>query len=375
MTDNRTLNLGRLRRRGWFLGITALTGFVGILPALANPAGASEGGVPVTVGTGTSVQAAGASTNSTSAPATSTTTSRGSVQTAQTSSTLSVCKEFQFLDRINALRASRGLPALTMTTAATDVARVHARNMAAAGSIWHSDLRAIAAPAFGTYNWYKVGENVGRGGDVTSIFNALVASSSHLRNMVDPQFQVIGIGVAEVPGGLYTSHFFGHIKSSVAVRPRPNCNVVSGPLVNSAMSNGAASWQFRPGATAGGMNRQVYAHPWGNRFLEMNCIGYKGCSTFQDLVGYVPRGQRYRFEAYLRCNASVSCPVTLSMWGLGVNPQEARFRPITLPANSGWVKYSVEGSFEAEHDRLRVEMYLDSVARNSDIYMPQLTRV
>jgi uncharacterized protein YkwD len=103
--------------------------------------------------------------------------------------------ESAFLAKLNDLRASKGLPGLSVSPALVDVARGWSAQMAAAGNISHNPSLAAQAPS----NWAKLGENVGMGGDVQGLHDAFVASEHHYVNMVDPQFSQVGIGV--VRGG------------------------------------------------------------------------------------------------------------------------------------------------------------------------------
>lgn len=110
--------------------------------------------------------------------------------------------EQAFVASINRLRADRGLPALRVHPELTGIARRWAGEMADAGAISHN-------PGFSgevTADWRKLGENVGRGPDVEDLMRAFVASPTHLANLVDGEFTLIGVGVVERHGELWTSH-------------------------------------------------------------------------------------------------------------------------------------------------------------------------
>ena len=110
-----------------------------------------------------------------------------------------------FLRYVNEFRASRGLRQLTLDAELTDIGRRWATGMAAAGAISHNmDLpNQVRAP------WRKVGENVGAGYDSAELFNAFVASPTHLANLADPSYSRIGIGVVVgADGRMYTAHQF-----------------------------------------------------------------------------------------------------------------------------------------------------------------------
>jgi hypothetical protein len=111
--------------------------------------------------------------------------------------------EADFVARTNALRASRGLAPFGVNGTLTAKARGWAEHMAAVGAISHSNL-PDGAPA----EWRRLGENVGRGPSVDAIHNALVASPEHLKNLTDPGFQSVGVGVVNANGTLYVAEVF-----------------------------------------------------------------------------------------------------------------------------------------------------------------------
>lgn len=113
--------------------------------------------------------------------------------------------ESAFVSKINALRAGKGLSQLRVDGELTSIGRRWAAKMAAAGDISHN-------PSFSSWvtaGWVKLGENVGMGGDVDAIFRAFVASPTHYRNLVDPAFQFVGVGVVVAGDGtIFTAHQF-----------------------------------------------------------------------------------------------------------------------------------------------------------------------
>lgn len=119
--------------------------------------------------------------------------------------------EAAFVARINALRTSKGLGTLRVDGELTAIARGWAAHMASAGSIAHN-------PNFSkqvTANWAKLGENVGMGPDVDSLHDAFVASPSHYRNLVDGDFELVGVGVVVASDGtLFTAHQFERLASA-----------------------------------------------------------------------------------------------------------------------------------------------------------------
>ena len=118
-----------------------------------------------------------------------------------------------FIGRTNGLRGSLGLPGLSVNGALTAKAVQWAEHMAAVGGISHSNL-SDGAPG----NWTRLGENVGRGPSVDAIHNALVASPDHYKNLTDPGFRYVGVGVVNANGTLYVSEVFMESASQPAPR-------------------------------------------------------------------------------------------------------------------------------------------------------------
>lgn len=113
--------------------------------------------------------------------------------------------ESGFVNAINRIRASKGLSQLQVTGELTGVARRWADQMAANGQISHNP--SLASQVSG--GWSKLGENVGVGYDVDSLMQAFVNSPSHYRNIVDPEWTHIGVGVTfAADGRMYTTHNF-----------------------------------------------------------------------------------------------------------------------------------------------------------------------
>ena len=109
-----------------------------------------------------------------------------------------------FVAAINSVRAANGVGGLAANGNLTDVARDWSIQMATAGQISHrDDLHAGV-----TASWSAMGENVGQGGNVTDLMGAFTASPHHLANMIDPQFNSVGVGSAVSGGTLYTTQIF-----------------------------------------------------------------------------------------------------------------------------------------------------------------------
>lgn len=132
-----------------------------------------------------------------------TTTAPTSTTTATTGS-FSQAAETDFASRINALRASVDAAPLAGNADLNNYARWWARYMAESDNFTHSDIGSLLG------EWSIVGENIGYGPSVQSIFQALVNSSGHYNNMVESRFTAVGVGVfVDATGQLWTAHVFG----------------------------------------------------------------------------------------------------------------------------------------------------------------------
>ena len=128
--------------------------------------------------------------------------------------------EAQFVAKINSIRASKGLAPLAVYGELTGVARNWTDVMVGNGGISHNPNLANEVSA----NWTKLGENVGVGSSVDSLMTAFVNSPAHYRNIVDPAFNYIGVGVSYGSDGrMYTTHDFMQLDdgSSAPADPAP----------------------------------------------------------------------------------------------------------------------------------------------------------
>jgi uncharacterized protein YkwD len=165
----------------------------------------------VTAQASTTTTAAASTTQPTQAPTTTATTDRPSSTTTQPPPSPTTTQsqggfvgsaESDFAGRINSLRASHGLAGLARDGSLDSYARSWAKKMAQMGDLSHSNIGSLLPP------WHAVGENVGKGGAVGPIFNALVSSSAHMSNMVG-DYTHMGIGVyRDSSGVLWTTHVF-----------------------------------------------------------------------------------------------------------------------------------------------------------------------
>ena len=126
--------------------------------------------------------------------------------------------EADFASRLNGLRTSRGLAPLEFRGELSNVARPWSERMAAAGSLSHNGALSSQVP----FAWSRVGEAVGTGGDVAGVFDAFVNSPFHLGAMLDPNFDVLGVGVVRNGAGqLFVTLDFVRTAAAPAAAPAP----------------------------------------------------------------------------------------------------------------------------------------------------------
>lgn len=113
--------------------------------------------------------------------------------------------EADFLAHINAERTSRGLNTLTVDSGLRSHARKHTQDMMDANKIYHSTSAELKAAAGS--GWTKLGENVGRGGSVSSLHQAFMDSPGHRANILG-EYNYVGIGTGTKDGVLYVTVVF-----------------------------------------------------------------------------------------------------------------------------------------------------------------------
>jgi uncharacterized protein YkwD len=123
------------------------------------------------------------------------------------------------LRRLNDERAARGLAPLAWDPTLAALASDWSATMAQTGSFAHRDLRSVAAqPGFaGVYA--GLGENIAYTTGTRSAGNLhqlWMRSAGHRANILQPGFDVVGIGVACVNGTVYATENFGRSAGSGA---------------------------------------------------------------------------------------------------------------------------------------------------------------
>lgn len=123
-----------------------------------------------------------------------------------------------FYNSINSERSSRGRARLALKSDLVTIARRHSQRMASDGRIYHNGNLGNEISG----NWYAAGENVGMGPTCNSIHDAFMASTGHRNNILDSDYNQIGVGVAyDSDGTIYITEVFAGRRSTTTVAPRP----------------------------------------------------------------------------------------------------------------------------------------------------------
>jgi uncharacterized protein YkwD len=122
--------------------------------------------------------------------------------------------EQQLLDLANQSRAQAGAPALTLDAGLCQAARIHAQSMSAARQLSHQfegepSLPQRLGSATRTF-LDQEGENVALDIDAASGHQHLMLSPPHRANLLNPAFNVIGLGVVHSGDRMYIVQDFGH---------------------------------------------------------------------------------------------------------------------------------------------------------------------
>lgn len=110
--------------------------------------------------------------------------------------------ESQMLALVNDVRAQAGAPPLVMNSSLTQVARNWSTTLPA--SFQHNPNVSAQIPA----GWSGWGENIAYNGSMEAAHQALVNSSGHYANMVNPNYNQVGIGIWVQGGLVYVTQVF-----------------------------------------------------------------------------------------------------------------------------------------------------------------------
>ena len=125
--------------------------------------------------------------------------------------------EVRFVDLINGERAKVGLPALQVVPELVGLGRQWSNEMMAldSGSIPCSVVHNPDFVGKVSSPWQRLGENVGCGNvDISTLHARFVSSPGHYRNIVDPTFDSIGIGIVYDGDVLYVTQQFMDLRDT-----------------------------------------------------------------------------------------------------------------------------------------------------------------
>jgi uncharacterized protein YkwD len=156
--------------------------------------------------------------------------------------------EADFLSLTNQLRSSLGLQTLTPNAELTNIARAWSGQMAAALAISHNPNFPNQVHA----KWTRLGENVGTGGAVDVIQTAFINSPHHYENLVQPDYNFVGIGVVRGSNGaIYvTVDFMTAPGGAPAPPPAPRVTTPRAPAAPRAIAPAAPRPAAPPAAPA-----------------------------------------------------------------------------------------------------------------------------
>jgi hypothetical protein len=149
--------------------------------------------------------------------------SAGIVVAAPTPANALSSEESCFVNSLNAERASMGRAKLAVKGDLVSVARRHSARMAEDETIYHNQNLPNEVGG----NWYALGENVGMGPTCDSLHDAFMSSAPHRANIVDKDYNQIGVGVVIRDNTIYVTQVFAGrpggspVKRKPAANPRP----------------------------------------------------------------------------------------------------------------------------------------------------------
>ena len=122
--------------------------------------------------------------------------------------------ERELLDLANQARTQAGVPALKLDEGLSKAARTHSQKMASQRELSHQltgelDLQKRLAED-SNLQMDHVGENVGYAETADDAHAGFMESPPHRKNLLDPLYNVLGIGVVRSNGTLYVTEDFGH---------------------------------------------------------------------------------------------------------------------------------------------------------------------
>lgn len=130
---------------------------------------------------------------------------------AQSSANFNPQGEQQIFQLLNRERHSRGLSTLVFDDRLQWAARKHSQLMASRGEVEHQlagEPKLAIRLGEVALRYDASGENVARTSNPERAHVALMNSPGHRANILDPQFNAVGIGVVNTPDGIYVTQDF-----------------------------------------------------------------------------------------------------------------------------------------------------------------------
>lgn len=113
--------------------------------------------------------------------------------------------ERDFARKMNAARDKAGVQRLRMDPELSKAARSHTQAMAKKDVLYHTPTERLK---WKVTNWRVLGENVGVGGDVSSLHRAFMNSAGHRANIEYGTFKHVGVGVKRANGKMWVTVIF-----------------------------------------------------------------------------------------------------------------------------------------------------------------------
>lgn len=178
-----------------------------------------------------------------------------------------------FLVLINQYRQANGKGILKISSALTTAAQLHSEDMAAHNYFAHESLDGrtpwdrMRAAGYNYNTWY--GENIAAGYNTAqTVFDAWKNSPPHDENMLNPNFVVIGIGLAYNASSTYkwywTTDFGGYDDGTPQPPPPPPNNPPNVPVTPSGPTTGysGTSYSFSSSTTDPDEDQVKYTFDW-----------------------------------------------------------------------------------------------------------------
>jgi hypothetical protein len=145
----------------------------------------------------------------------------------------SASDEARMFQRVNAARASHGVPPLVRSDALVTIARRHSSQMAAQHKLSHNSNIRGELEAMGVHaSW--TGENVVVSSNSDRAMEDFLASPDHYNNIVRSNYPAVGIGVLHVDDVVWVTQDFAEIRGGGAPAPAPRVTNAPAPVVATA---------------------------------------------------------------------------------------------------------------------------------------------